>query len=111
MTVADVVREMRATSSAHKQWAMSHEASAQEAGVSTGFAAIIDKWANAIARAESAPLEGEVLTQEDIDQIIEGLEHFCIGPENTPDLEEIWQPYIDKLRRLPPTALGPEESK
>lgn len=40
------------------------------------------------------------LTRDDVEQIIEGIEHFIIGPEypENPELRAIWQPYIDKLR-------------
>lgn len=40
------------------------------------------------------------LSNGDIDTIIEGLEHFCIGPQYSDELEGIWRPYIDKLKRL-----------
>ncbi len=40
------------------------------------------------------------LTHADIDQIIEGLDHFCIGPQYDKELYAIWQPYIDKLTAL-----------
>lgn len=46
-----------------------------------------------------APIRVAVaLTAEDIEQIIEGIEHFIVG--NDEDLELIWQPYIDKLNAL-----------
>ena len=38
------------------------------------------------------------LSVDDIDQIIEGIDHFVIGTE--PDIEVIWQPYLDKLAAL-----------
>ena len=41
------------------------------------------------------------LTPDDIDQIIKGIEHFCIGLDNRgQELDAIWRPYIDKLRAL-----------
>lgn len=40
------------------------------------------------------------LTPDDIDQIVEGIEHFIIGGDRDVELQAIWQPYIDKLRAL-----------
>jgi hypothetical protein len=40
------------------------------------------------------------LTVDDIDQIIDGLDNFCIGPFENEELRSIWQPYIDKLKAL-----------
>lgn len=36
------------------------------------------------------------LTPEDIDAIIDGIEHFIIGDCGS-DVDEIWRPYINKL--------------
>lgn len=36
------------------------------------------------------------LTVEDIDQIVDGIEHFIM--DGDPDVDAIWQPYVDKLR-------------
>lgn len=41
-----------------------------------------------------------ILSDEDIDQIVDGIEHFCKGPEEDPELDAIWNPYIDKLKAL-----------
>lgn len=38
------------------------------------------------------------LTASDIDQIVDGLDNFCIGPVENDELRAIWQPYIDKLQ-------------
>jgi hypothetical protein len=38
------------------------------------------------------------LTVADIDQIIEGIEHFIMNGD--PEVDQIWQPYIDKLKVL-----------
>lgn len=54
----------------------------------------------AAASEESIAAVPTALSDADIDQIIEGIEHFCIGPQNTPELQAIWQPYIDKLEAL-----------
>lgn len=48
------------------------------------------------------------LTQEDIDQVIEGIE--CFIQNGDPNVDAIWQPYIDKLKRLPPAPLMPEKA-
>jgi hypothetical protein len=41
------------------------------------------------------------LSVEDIDQIVEGIEHFCIGADNDDaELDAIWRPYINKLTDL-----------
>ena len=40
------------------------------------------------------------LTNADIDQIIEAIDHFVIGPIENARLLAIWQLYIDKLERL-----------
>jgi len=37
------------------------------------------------------------LSNADIEQIVEAIEHFVIGPGENPELQEVWQPYIDKL--------------
>lgn len=37
------------------------------------------------------------LTVEDIDQIVEAIENFVMGPTEDAELTAIWQPYIDKL--------------
>jgi hypothetical protein len=39
------------------------------------------------------------MTCEDVDQLVEGIEHFIIGGDH-PDVRDIWQPYIDKLNAL-----------
>lgn len=41
-----------------------------------------------------------LLTLEDIDTIIEGIDHFIIGTDDDADLIAIWQPYMDKLKAL-----------
>lgn len=38
------------------------------------------------------------LTVDDIDQIVEGMDHFIISGD--PDVEEVWQPFLDKLALL-----------
>lgn len=38
------------------------------------------------------------LTREDIAQIIEGIEEFIVSGD--PNVAEIWQPYVDKLKAL-----------
>lgn len=38
------------------------------------------------------------LTADDIDQIVDGLDNFCIGPVENDQLRAIWQPCIDKLK-------------
>lgn len=38
------------------------------------------------------------LTVDDVDQIIEGIEHFII--KNDRDVAAIWRPYIAKLEAL-----------
>jgi hypothetical protein len=39
------------------------------------------------------------MTCDDVDQLVEGIEHFIIGGDH-PDVRDIWQPYIDKLNAL-----------
>lgn len=38
----------------------------------------------------------EPLTPDDVAQIIEGIEHFIMNGD--PLVDEIWQPYVEKLR-------------
>jgi len=53
----------------------------------------------AILTAEQERLRS--LTPDDCDQIIEGIEHFCIGVGNRDEeLDEVWRPYINKLKAL-----------
>lgn len=40
------------------------------------------------------------MTPADLDQIIEGIELFIIGPVEDPERRAVWQPYIDKLNGL-----------
>jgi hypothetical protein len=44
------------------------------------------------------------MTNEDIDQIVQGIEEFIICGD--PDVQEIWQPYIDKLNELKSVRKG-----
>ena len=53
-TATDVLKEMRATATAHEQWAMSLEASSDEAATCTVFASQIRSWVEAL---ESATLD------------------------------------------------------
>jgi uncharacterized Zn-finger protein len=50
--------------------------------------------------AEPAARTEPDLTDADLAQIIEGIEHFCIGPVENAELDAIWRPYIDKLVAL-----------
>lgn len=65
----------------------------------------------AAVRAPSGEGRGS-LTRDDIAQIIEGIEHFCIGPIENVECRAIWQPYIDKLQALaapPGSGDGPPQ--
>lgn len=42
--------------------------------------------------------ENDALTADDIAQIVDGIVNFII--EGSSEVEEIWQPYIDKLNAL-----------
>jgi hypothetical protein len=71
------------------------------AGEAETFAVCAEKL-EALLRADT---EGDrqapaVMAHADIDQIIEGIEHFIITGD--PEVQGIWQPYIDKLRALKP---------
>lgn len=44
------------------------------------------------------PDESRTLTIDDIDQIREGIDHFIIA--NDAGVEEVWQPFLDKLAAL-----------
>jgi hypothetical protein len=47
------------------------------------------------------------LTIDDIDQIIEGIDHFIISGD--PAVQEVWQPYLDKLAALRAGLEAPTE--
>lgn len=61
---------------------------------------ILQRLVLAAVRAPSGEGRWQPLTRDDIAQIIEGIEHFCIGPIENAECRAIWQPYIDKLRAL-----------
>ncbi len=42
----------------------------------------------------------ERLSVADIDQIVEGIEHFIIGYPVDPEVRDIWRPYVHKLTAL-----------
>lgn len=63
---------------------------------------------------DAVPVPPEIahLTGEDVDQIIEGIEHFCIGCGNDDaELDAAWRPYIDKLNALKAAPPGAPEAE
>lgn len=60
------------------------------------------------ALVAAAPDFYGALTIADIDQIIEAIENFVMGPGEDPELDAIWQPYIDKLNVLRAAILKAE---
>lgn len=55
--------------------------------------------ANALLIA-AAPDLFSALTIDDVDQIIEAIENFAMGPVEDAELNAVWQTYIDKLYAL-----------
>jgi hypothetical protein len=68
------------------------------------------------SRAVPPPIGGtNMLTVEDIAQIVEGIENFIMCGD--PAVDALWQPYVDKLnalkaetRSVPPTTVGGNET-
>jgi hypothetical protein len=58
-------------------------------------------WQAANARLiAAAPDLVAALTVEDVEQIAEAIENFVMGPVEDAELNEMWQPYLDKLNAL-----------
>ncbi len=51
------------------------------------------------------------LTKDDCETIAEGIDHFIIGIDADPEVERIWQPYIDKLKAAAVRAGGVPDSQ
>lgn len=78
-----------------------------------GFAGLpehLQPTSGSVAAALRPHTEASPLTVDDIDQIIEGLDHFCIGPVENEETRAIWQPYIDKLTALKSGVAHTEEA-